>query len=122
SEFSLRLPVPVALSSVFEEFAPDVVHAHHPFLLGDTALRVAALHGVPLVFTHHTMYEQYTHYSPVDSEAVKQFAIRLPTEYANLCDHVIAPSRSVEGLLRERGVTSPMTAVPTGIDPARFAG
>src|SRR5439155_17654412 len=71
SGFSLRLPVPVVLSREFDRFQPDLVHAHHPFLLGDTALRVAALRNLPLVFTHHTLYEQYTHYWPADSEALK---------------------------------------------------
>jgi glycosyltransferase involved in cell wall biosynthesis len=121
SEFSFRLPVPVALSSVFEEFRPDVVHSHHPFLLGETALRVAALRKLPLVFTHHTMYEQYTHYLPAATEPVRNFAVHLPTGYANLCDHVIAPSESIAAVLRERGVETPMSAIPTGIDPARFA-
>ncbi len=120
SDFSLRLPVPVALSSVFEEFHPDVVHSHHPFLLGDTAFRIAAHRKLPLVFTHHTMYEQYTHYLPADTEAVRNFAVHLPTEYANLCDHVIAPSDSIAAVLRERGVTTAITAIPTGIDPQLF--
>jgi glycosyltransferase involved in cell wall biosynthesis len=121
SDFSLRLPVPVVLSSSFPDFEPDVVHAHHPFLLGDTALRVASVRKVPLVFTHHTMYEQYTHYLPATSEAVRNFAAHLPTGYANLCDQVIAPSESVAAVLRERGVEAPITPIPTGIDPMLFA-
>jgi glycosyltransferase involved in cell wall biosynthesis len=121
SEFSLRLPVPVVLSTAFPDFEPDVVHAHHPFLLGDTALRAASVRKVPLVFTHHTMYEQYTHYLPATSEAVKNFAVHLPTGYANLCDHVIAPSASLAAVLRERGVEAPITPIPTGIDPKLFA-
>jgi 1,2-diacylglycerol 3-alpha-glucosyltransferase len=119
--FSLRLPIPIP-PAVFEEFKPDVVHSHHPFLLGDSALRVAVLHKVPLVFTHHTMYEQYTHYLPASNETVEKFVTHLPTAYANLCDHVIAPSDSLAAILRERGVTSPMTTIPTGIDPSLFAG
>jgi glycosyltransferase involved in cell wall biosynthesis len=120
SDFSLCLPIPGVLSSAVEAFAPDVVHSHHPFLLGDTALRVAALRKIPLVFTHHTMYEQYTHY--VSSlEWVRHFAVHLPTGYANLCDHVIAPSESVAGVLKERGVTTPASVIPTGIDPECFA-
>lgn len=121
SDFSLRLPIPVALSSIFEEFQPDIVHSHHPFLLGDTALRVASLRNIPLVFTHHTMYEQYIHYLSMASDTVKQFALHLPTGYANLCDHVIAPSESIAWVLQERGVETPITPIPTGIDPDRFA-
>lgn len=121
SDFSYRLPAPRRLSQAIERFQPDIVHAHHPFLLGDTAVRIAAGRALPLVFTHHTMYERYTHYVPGDSPMMKQFVARLATDYANLCDHIIAPSESIEAILRQRGVTTPITAIPTGIDPARFA-
>ena len=62
SDFSVVLPIPGFLTSVVEKFRPGIVHAHHPFLIGGTALRVAHTLELPLIFTHHTMYEQYTHY------------------------------------------------------------
>ncbi|MBF0392260.1 MAG: glycosyltransferase [Alphaproteobacteria bacterium] len=121
SDFSVVLPVGPFLSSAIDAFQPGLVHAHHPFLLGGTALRVARRRGLPLVFTHHTMYERYTHYVPGDSPALKRFAVTLSTSYANLCDAVVAPSESVAELLRRRGVRRPISVVPTGIDPARLA-
>lgn len=121
SDFTVSLPIPAHVMSAIYDYAPDVVHSHHPFLLGNTALRVAATCGVPLVFTHHTMYERYTHYVPGDSPAMQRFAIQLSTEYGNLCDLIFAPSESVAGVLRERGVDTPITVVPTGVDVPRFA-
>ena len=121
SDFSVGLPVPGILLPVLEQFDPEIIHAHHPFLLGDTALRVAASFNIPAVFTHHTMYEQYTHYVPGNSEVMRHFAVHLATEFANLCDHVIAPSESVEAIIRSRGVLTPITTIPTGIDTAAFA-
>jgi glycosyltransferase involved in cell wall biosynthesis len=56
-----------------------------------------------------------------NADALRRFVIDLSTGYANLCDHVIAPSQSVATLLRERGVVSPITVVPTGVDLTRFA-
>lgn len=122
SDFSVRLPLAAALSDRLDRFRADIVHAHHPFLLGDTALRIAANKNVPVVFTHHTRYEDYTHYVPFDSPALKDVAINLSTQFANLCDGVIAPSDSIAQLIRERGVTTPIKVVPTGIDVAAFAG
>lgn len=121
SGFSVRLPVPGLLSRRLEEFQPDIVHSHHPFLLGDTAMRVATLRNLPLVFTHHTMYEEYTHYVPGDSEWMKQFAKEMATTYANLCDCVIAPSESIAQIITERGVNTRIVSIPTGIDLERFA-
>jgi len=120
SDFSVRLPLPFNVDDRIDAFAPDIIHSHHPFLMGDSALRQARQRRLPLVFTHHTMYEQYTHYVPLDSPAMQQFAVGLATEYANLCDRVIAPSESTARLLDARGVASPVTAMPTGVDVPFF--
>jgi len=120
-DFSAVLPVSGLLTETLDDFQPDLVHAHHPYLLGMTALRVARYRELPLVFTHHTLYEQYTHYVPGDSPALQRFVIELATRYANLCDQVFAPSESIATLLRERGVESPIAVVPTGVDMEHYA-
>lgn len=122
SDFSLRLPQPYLVSDCLDDFEPHVIHSHHPFLLGDAALRAAYERQLPLIFTHHTMYEQYTHYVPLDSDAMKRVAIQMATEYCNLCHHVIAPSDSIKRLLEKRGVDVPITTIPTGIDLNFFGG
>nr|WP_010130774.1 glycosyltransferase [Microbulbifer agarilyticus] len=115
SDFSVALPLSGELSERLDFFEPDLVHSHHPFLLGMTALRIARGRELPLVFTHHTLYERYTHYVPADSEALKRFVIELATRYSNLASMVFAPSESVAELLRARGVKSPVGVVPTGV-------
>ncbi|HVU23059.1 MAG TPA: glycosyltransferase [Opitutus sp.] len=121
SDFSVRLPLAAAQSERLDGFQADIVHAHHPFLLGDTALRVAATKNVPVVFTHHTRYEDYTHYVPFASPVMKEVAINLSTYFANLCDGVIAPSESIARLIKRRGVEVPVRVVPTGIEVTAFA-
>src|SRR5690606_20017087 len=121
SDFSVALPIPTGLSDDVKAFGADIIHTHHPFLLGMTAVRLARFLNLPLVFTHHTLYEQYTHYVPGDSQAFKTFIIELATRYANLCDHVFAPSESIADLIIERGVTKPVSVIPTGVDLERFA-
>lgn len=121
SDFSVVLPVPGVLAEALDAFEPHIIHSHHPYLLGMTALRKARQRELPLVFTHHTLYEQYTHYVPGDSPTLARFVIELATRYANLTDHVFAPSESVAALIRKRGVTIPITVVPTGVEMERFA-
>jgi glycosyltransferase involved in cell wall biosynthesis len=121
SDFSVALPIHPQLSETIDEFRPDVVHSQHPFLLGNTALRLARHRELPLVFTHHTLYEQYTHYVPGNSPALKRFAIELATRYANLSDQVFAPSESIRNLLLERSVSTPIAVVPTGVCMEKFA-
>lgn len=121
SDFSVQLPIPLALTDALKDFRPDIVHSHHPFLVGDTALRTASHYNVPLVFTHHTLYEENVHYVPGNQEALKRFVIELSTGYANLADKVFAPSESVKNLMQERGVTTPIEVVPTGIYTNKFS-
>lgn len=120
SDFSFSYPTLLAGVRKDLGFEPDIVHSHHPYLLGDAALRFSGTEGVPIVFTHHTMYEQYTHYVPGDSPTFKRFIVELSTRYANLCQAVVAPSGSVRDILRERGVETPIDVIPTGVDLERF--
>lgn len=122
SDFSVRIPLPFYIDQQIDTFVADVVHSHHPFLLGDTAIRVARKRDLPLVFTHHTLYEQYTHCVPLDSDTLKDFVMRLATMYANHCKRIVAPSRSIALLLRDRGVRRPIEEIPTGVDISFFAG
>ncbi len=121
SDFSVSLPLAAALEERLADFPADLVHAHHPFLLGDTALREAANRDVPVIFTHHTFYEHYIHYLPVRSEAAGEFAADVATRFAQRCAAVVAPSRSVRDLILSRGVSVPVHVIPTGIDTRLLA-
>lgn len=120
SDFSMRIPVPFYIDEKLDDFKADIIHSHHPYLLGDAAFRAARRRRLPLVFTHHTLYEEYTHYVTGDNENLRRFAKNLSTLYANLCDHVVAPSKSIADLIRDRGVTTPVTEIPTGVDTVFF--
>ena len=115
SDFAVPMRVGHRLDAVLRTFKPDIVHAHHPFLLGDTALAVAAALGVPAVFTYHTRYELYSHYVPSDSPRMKRLVLELALGFCTLCDAVIAPSESIAAFLREHGVATRLEVIPTGV-------
>ena len=119
SDFSASIPSPLLVHRKLDEFQPDIIHSHHPYLLGDTAMRAAGRRCLPIVFTHHTLYEEYTHYVS-SSKTMRKFVTRLSTAYANCCTCVVAPSASIADLIRKRGVTTPVAEIPTGIDYDAF--
>jgi glycosyltransferase involved in cell wall biosynthesis len=43
TDFPVQLPLPTELAAVLKKFRPDIIHSHHPFLIGDTA-RIQLLH------------------------------------------------------------------------------
>jgi len=121
SHFSIALPMSGLLQELMKTFVPDIIHCHHPFWMGDIALRLSSQFRIPLVFTYHTMFEQHMHYLPVQNEGTKRFIIELFAGYANLASQVIVPSESVHAILLERGVKTPMAVVPTGVDLQKFS-
>lgn len=122
TQFSMRVPAPAGLSERLDLFEPEVIHSHHPFMVGDTALRAARERRLPVLFTHHTMYERYAYLFSRNSQALERIAAAIPTEYANLCDMVVAPTGSIRDLIRSRGVSVPIEVVPTGVDVEMYSG
>jgi glycosyltransferase involved in cell wall biosynthesis len=99
----------------------DVIHTHHPILLGQTAARKAKEHGLPLVFTFHTQYWEYTHYVPFPQETIQEFLKnalhKWLRRFMRKCQHIVIPSESIrEILVREFGLQERYTVIPTGID------
>lgn len=120
TDFSVNLPIPGLLTKFIKHFKPDIVHSHHPFLVGDMALRLSRSLEIPLIFTYHIMFEQYIDYFPIHNETFKHFVVNLAAGYSNLCDAVIVPTQNVKSVLESRGVTSPIHVIPTGIDVRAF--
>lgn len=99
----------------------DVVHTHHPVLLGQTAARKADEFSLPLVFTFHTQYREYTHYFPLPQETIQNFlkdaVDNWLKDYMRMCQHIVIPSESMKRtLINDYGLKGRYTVVPTGID------
>jgi glycosyltransferase involved in cell wall biosynthesis len=116
-----NFPLPIPLSPFVDHLLPllkvDIIHSHHPFLLGQVAANKAAELDVPLVFTFHTQYREYSHYIALSQEFVKETIDRWVTDYIQKCHHLVVPSDSMRQVLAdEYGVTEQITTIPTGID------
>lgn len=117
-----RMPWPNPWAAAWREarrFRPDVVHAHSPFVSGALARRLARSVGAPLVFTHHTRFDDYSHYLGPAAAPGRWLTDAWLRSYWRGCAAVIAPSEDLAGSIRERlGTTArPRVAViPTGID------
>lgn len=122
----LRLSLPLtrldetAIKDMLTQWKPDLIHSQHPFLIGKAALDMAEEFRVPLIYTFHTLYEFFTHYFLMDTEAVRNAVREYVVRYANQCDLVIAPTAPIKEYLTGIGVATRVEAVPTGLDFSRF--
>ncbi len=123
NRYAFPIPASPCLTSIMPALKLDVIHSHHPILLGETAASRAEDLDLPLVFTFHTRYDEYSHYIPFDQKITKKLIIEWISRYLNKCQHIITPSDSIRDMLYDAGVSGPITTVPTGInaEPYRTA-
>jgi len=63
SDTVLPNPLDPVLEETFAREDFDVIHVHHPVLIGRVAAYLSRKYDVPLVYTYHTQYEQYLDYA-----------------------------------------------------------
>jgi glycosyltransferase involved in cell wall biosynthesis len=95
----------------------DLVHIQTPFVAHYAASRSARRHGVPVIATYHTLFEEYVkHYVPIfPSPLLRALARGFSRRQCNALDAVIVPSRAIHERLERYGVSVPLHVLPTGI-------
>lgn len=140
--------IPNVLDPIIEEsFARmsfDLIHVHHPMLIGYVAQYLGKKYNIPVVLTYHTRYEQYLHYlkffgkRPVAQLEVQKKGSKTRNRrwlaaiggeklvaahnrlFLNKCNLVFAPSESMRNYLLENGIVTDTRVVPTGILKEEF--
>lgn len=114
--FPIAVPYYPGLTSLLRRIKPDVIHSHHPFVLGRVGLRVARRLGAPLVYTFHTQYEKYSHYFPLPQNFVRWAGRKAVLDYAQSADLLTTPAESSAELLQNYGVTKEIRILPNPLD------
>ena len=134
-------PLDPVLEETFAREAFDVIHVHHPVLIGRVAARLSQKYNIPLVYTYHTQYEQYLDYAGLihwlsqgaakdnllgrlrcrGSKAIKQeLAPWYLSGFMRRCHTVIAPTEGMKRVFRSQyGYTyncqADLAVLPTGL-------
>lgn len=122
-KFPIAVPYSKKIDKILENLDLDIIHSQHPNLLGSAAARWARKKNIPLVFTWHTLYDQYAHFVPfIPQKLAAWWVIRNARNYANRCDAMIVPTPSVKKIIEKWGVMNKnVTAIPTGVEEKQFA-
>lgn len=123
--YKMSSPIQFEAYEYVRDMGLDVVHVQTEFGVGMFARQCAKNFNIPLVYTYHTTYEDYTHYiNPMDLETVEhmgKIAVRsLSRMLGNGAQAVIAPSEKTRSTLISYGVNTPIYVVPTGLELSNF--
>lgn len=119
-DYTLAIPVYPGMRNLISRLELDVIHVHSPFTMGRVGLHYARRYGLPLLFTYHTLYDEYVHYVPVAQDLARDVTIKYSSHFCNQCNHIIAPSAEVANRLRYYRVKTPVSIIPTGVPLQRF--
>ena len=107
---------------IVKKFKPDVIHNQTDFTIGVVGRRCAKKLKVPIVYTYHTSYEDYTYY--VTHGIMDRFAKRVVRNYsrdlASRMTEFITPSEKTKEYMRLVGSDIYINVIPTGIDFSIF--
>lgn len=96
----------------------DVIHVHHPMMIGSTARYLSWKYQVPLVYTYHTRYEQYLHY--IGLAGLKKLMPTYLRCTLKRCDMIIAPTPAIRDYLEDIRIDAPVEVLPTGLSDDSF--
>lgn len=118
-DFYIGIPLSFLAEKYITDLNLDLIHVHSPFVLGRVGASFARKLNIPLVFTYHTLYDQYVHYAPFAQGLARRVVISLARNFCNRCDLVITPTGVIRQLIQGYGVNKPIVAIPTGISPIK---
>lgn len=123
--YVLTSPIHFAAYVKIRNMNLDLIHVHSDFGVGIFARIIGNLQNIPVVFTYHTAYEDYTHYfNFLDLKSVEKVSKRvisgISKQLGNRSSAIIAPSKKTKEMLLRYGVTKDIYVVPTGLDLEKF--
>jgi 1,2-diacylglycerol 3-alpha-glucosyltransferase len=111
-KYPVAIPFSPRINRVLKDLKLDIIHCHHPFVLGPLGHKIARRQEIPVVYTFHTQYEQYSHYIPFPEQMVNRFSRRQIHKFCQAVDRITTPAESARQLLLNYGVTNPITVLP----------
>ena len=132
----LMKPFDLEMERLFQALDFDLIHVHHPVMIGQRAQYLGRKYGVPVVFTYHTQYEQYLHYwkpyrwlkergGRLENKIVKfveqQLVLGVIRQFTDRCSLVLTPTRKVQEILQERGWQADTAVLATGLPDSFYS-
>ncbi|MBI2252132.1 MAG: glycosyltransferase family 4 protein [Armatimonadetes bacterium] len=120
-EYRISFPFPINYLNKVKLLNLDLIHIHSPFFMGFLGIYLAKKYQLPLIFTHHTRWEEYTHYIPIlSSNILRKIALKQEKYFCESSNKVIAPTFKIKELLEKRGINGKIQVISAGIELEKF--
>lgn len=116
--YGLASPLSHKRLKLLREFEPDVIHIHNEFGVGLSGTLIANRLHIPLVYTLHTMYDEYLYYiaPPRLVPMLKKISHRYLKYLAKHASALTGPSQKVQEFFDSCGAKKSISVVPNPVE------
>ena len=116
--FGVANPISRKRLKILEEFNPDIIHIHNEFGIGLFGLRAAKALKKPVVYTLHTMYDEYIYYvapKPLvkATRGLSHLYMRYLVRHANA---LTGPSKKCQEYFDQIGIQRSVSVIPNPVE------
>lgn len=121
--FSVAKPISATRLKFVKEFRPDIIHIHNEFGIGFSGMMCAKILNVPLIYTLHTMYDDYIYYVAPKAliNPTKKISHKYMKFFAVNANALTGPSKKCEEYFRLSGVDKDVNIIPNAVEMDTFA-
>lgn len=121
--FGLASPFSRTRLKLLKEFDPDIIHLHNEFAVGYSGISAAKALKKPVVYTMHTMYDEYVYYvaPAMFTGAVKRIAHSYSRYLAKRAAALTGPSLKVSEYFKSIGVEKDVKVIPNSVELDSFS-
>lgn len=121
--FDLAPPLSQTRLHHLRNFNPDIIHIHNEFGIGLSGIGIAKILHVPLVYTLHTMYDEYIYY--VAPKKLINITTKISHKYfrlfARFANAVTGPSAKCQEYINETGLDKRVSVIPNPVELDAFS-
>ncbi|MBQ2792138.1 MAG: glycosyltransferase [Oscillospiraceae bacterium] len=121
--YGLASPYSRRRLKMIAEFDPDIIHIHNEFGVGLSGFHAAKQLKVPLVYTLHTMYDDYLYY--IAPRKLLRAAKKISHDYfrhlGNRADELTGPSPKCQEYFDLIGVDKQVNVIPNAVELDDFS-
>ena len=121
-DYGVATPISKLRYRYIKQFNPDIIHIHTEFGVGYSGAIAAKALNIPLIYTLHTMYDDYLYYIAAKPllRIAKKSAHAYAKSLAERATCLTGPSKKVEEFFRQCGVQKPVYVIPNPVETDLF--
>jgi len=121
--FGVAAPISERRLRLIRDFNPDIIHIHNEFGVGLSGVMAAKILKKPLVYTLHTMYDEYIYYvaPPMLVSVMTKFSHRYTKMLAKSASALTGPSKKCAEYFKNAGVKKDVNVIPNSVELESFS-